>query len=45
MPAANHLGRCGKPGCQARFEPMTGALETFVTLAAIQLAIRRLARR
>jgi len=42
-PASNRLGQCGKPGYQSRFEPMTGALETFVTLA-IQLAIRRLAR-
>jgi hypothetical protein len=29
---------------QSRFEPMTGTLETLVTLAAVQLAIRRLAR-
>jgi hypothetical protein len=38
------IGQCGKPGYQSRFEPMTGTLETFVTLAAIQLAIRRLAK-
>jgi hypothetical protein len=38
------LGQCGKPGYQSRFEPMTGTLETLVTLAAVQLAIRRLAR-
>jgi hypothetical protein len=43
-PASNRLRQCGKPGYQSRFEPMTGTLETFVTLAAIQLAIRRLAR-
>jgi hypothetical protein len=43
-PASNRLGQCGKPGYQSRFEATTGTLETFVTLAAIQLAIRRLAR-
>jgi hypothetical protein len=43
-PASNRLGQCGKPGYQSRFEPTTGTLETFVTLAAIQFAIRRLAR-
>jgi hypothetical protein len=32
---SNRLGQCGKPGYQSRFEPMTGTLETFVTLAAI----------
>jgi hypothetical protein len=39
-PASNRLGQCGKPGYQSRFEPMTGTLETLVTLAAIGLAIR-----
>ncbi len=43
-PASNRLGQCGKPGYQSRFEPTTGTLETFVTLAAVELAIRRLAR-
>jgi hypothetical protein len=43
-PASNRLGQCGKPGYQSSFESTTGTLETFVTLAAIQLAIRRLAR-
>src|SRR4029077_2258364 len=43
-PPSMRLGRCGKPGYQSRFEPTTGTLETFVTLAAIQLAIGRLAR-
>jgi hypothetical protein len=43
-PASNRLGQCGKPGYQSCFEPTTGTLETFVTLAAIGLAIRRLAR-
>jgi hypothetical protein len=43
-PAANRLGQCGKPGYQSCFEPTTGTLETFVTLAAIGLAVRRLAR-
>jgi len=43
-PASNRLGQCGKPGYRSRFEATTGTLETFVTLAAIQLAIRRLAR-
>jgi hypothetical protein len=43
-PASNRLGQCDKPDYQCCFEPMTGTLETFVTLAAIGLAIRRLAR-
>jgi hypothetical protein len=32
---STRLGQCGKPCYQSRFEPMTGTLETFVTLAAI----------
>ena len=34
-PASNRLGQCGKPDYQSCFEPTTGTLETFVTLAAI----------
>jgi hypothetical protein len=43
-PIASASAASPATGYQSRFEPMTGTLETFVTLAAIQLAIRRLAR-